>query len=401
MPPRSQDPKHRARPARLIRCWLGIGLAVAAVRVGLHGVALLVQRRLNPSLGVPLYHVSPVAQSLHDRLLAADLHADALLWDTNLLRRHSAGHVDLPRLRSGNVALQVFGVVTKVPRPGADATFGSGVDLISLLSVIELWPARTWFSLTERALFQARKLAQLEARSRGQFKLITSARGLDNFIAQRERNPGLVAGLLALEGVQALEGSLSNVELLYRAGFRMMSLTHLSDNDAGGSSLGSQRHGLTPFGRQVIRRLEERRVIIDLAHASPALFGDVLAATTRPVLVSHTGVQGVCPNPRNLSDDQIRAIAARGGLIGIGFDALFTCAPGIKPIADSIRYVAGLVGPEYVAIGSDFDGAIQPPFDASGLAQVTAQLIDDGFPEADIRRIMGENALRFLEENLP
>lgn len=385
---------------RRLRRWLVIGAAIAALRLALRGIAWQVQQRLNPVLGMPPYAVSSAAADLHQQLLIADLHADPLLWEMDLLRRNRRGHVDIPRLQEANVALQVFGVVTKVPRPERDATFGQGRDLITLLSAVELWPVPAWLSLTGRALYQARKLRRMERRSEGRFRVITSGADLMDFVRRRESNQRLVGGILMLEGAHALQGSMGNVDRLYDAGFRMVSLTHLFDNDTGGSSLGVEQYGLTSFGRALVKRLEETGFIIDLVHASRALFDDLLAATTRPILVSHTGVQGVCPNARNLTDELIREVASRGGIIGIGFDALFTCESGIQPIAESIRHVADLVGVEHVALGSDFDGAIQPPFDVTGLPLLTEELLKQGCSEGEIRQIMGGNAIRFLEENL-
>jgi microsomal dipeptidase-like Zn-dependent dipeptidase len=385
---------------RSLRRWLVIGAAIAALRLALRGIAWQVQQRLNPVLGMPPYAVSSAAADLHRQLLIADLHADPLLWEMDLLRRNRRGHVDIPRLQEANVALQVFGVVTKVPRPERDATFGQGRDLITLLSAVELWPVPAWLSLTERALYQARKLRRIERRSEGRFRVITSGADLRDCLRRRESNQRLVGGILMLEGAHALQGSMGNVDRLYDAGFRMVSLTHLFDNDTGGSSLGVEQYGLTSFGRALVKRLEETGFIIDLAHASRALFDDLLAATTRPILVSHTGVQGVCPNARNLTDELIREVASRGGIIGIGFDALFTCESGIQPIAESIRHVADLVGVAHVALGSDFDGAIRPPFDVTGLPLLTEELLKQGCSAGEIRQIMGGNAIRFLEENL-
>jgi microsomal dipeptidase-like Zn-dependent dipeptidase len=388
--------KKRALPR-----WLIISAAIAALWLVLRELALVVQSRLNRIVTGPPYKVRGTTADLHSRLLIADLHADPLLWRTDLLHGHSIGHVDLPRLQRANIALQVFGVVTKVPRPERDAVFAHGADLITLLSAVELWPLPAWFSPSRRALYQARKLRRLERRAAGEFTIVTSGKGLADFLARRATDAHLVAGLLALEGAHALQGNLEQVELLYDAGFRMVGLTHLFDNEAGGSSLGAAQYGLTAYGRELMKLLEDKKIIIDLAHASPALFADLLSMTTRPLLVSHTGVQGVCPNPRNLSDRQIRQVAERGGLIGIGFDALFTCTLGVKPIADSIRYVAERVGTEHVALGSDFDGAVHPPFDVTGLPLLTEELVDQGFAESELAKIMGGNAIRFLIENLP
>jgi microsomal dipeptidase-like Zn-dependent dipeptidase len=181
----------------------------------------------------------------------------------------------------------------------------------------------------------------------------------------------------------------------------MMSPTHLHDNALGGSSTGLAKGGLTDFGRHVVRRMEDRQVIIDLAHASDTVIRDVLALTERPVVVSHTGVRATCPSPRNLSDAQIRAIAAQGGVIGVGFWERAVCGTHPRAIARAMRHVADLVGVEHVALGSDFDGTVTVPFDATGLPQLTAALLELGFTREEIHKIMRENVVRLLHETLP
>ena len=174
-------------------------------------------------------------------------------------------------------------------------------------------------------------------------------------------------GILATEGLHPLEGRLENVDRLYDAGFRIAGLTHFFDNELGGSAHGIHKGGLTPFGKEVVRRLEQKRILVDLAHASPRVIDDVLAQATRPVLVSHTGVQGTCPGPRNLSADHVRRIAATGGVIGIGYFRGAVCGSDAGAIVRAIRYTVNLVGVQHVALGSDFDGATGVPFDTTGL----------------------------------
>ena len=263
------------------------------------------------------------------------------------------------------------------------------------------WPLSTWRNLLARALYQAGKLRDLEARSLGKLTVIHTAADLDRYLASRATNRAQVAGLLAMEGLQALAGNLARIDTLYDAGFRMMGLTHFFDNEVGGSSAGAVKGGLTEFGWAVVRRLEERHIVIDLAHASPATVADVLAMATRPVVVSHTGVQGTCPGPRNLTDDQVRRIGANGGVIGIGYWDAAVCELSPKSVAKAIRYAVGLAGVEHVGLGSDFDGGTTAVFDTSELNQVTTALLADGFSHEDAARIMGGNALRLLREGLP
>ena len=142
-------------------------------------------------------------------------------------------------------------------------------------------------------------------------------------------------------------------------------------------------------------------MIVDLAHGSDQVVDDVLAMATRPVVVSHTGVRGTCDNRRNLSDDQLRAIARNGGLVGIGFWQTAVCGTDAAAIARAIRYTADLIGVDHVALGSDFDGATRTPFDASGLVKLTEALLAAGFSREDVAKVMGGNEIRFLMENLP
>ena len=142
-------------------------------------------------------------------------------------------------------------------------------------------------------------------------------------------------------------------------------------------------------------------MIVDIAHASPATVADVLAMARRPVVSSHGGVQATCKVNRNLSDDQIRAIAATGGLIGIGYWEAAVCDTSPKAIAAAIAHVRDLVGIDHVALGSDFDGAVTTSFDTAGLVNVTQALVDRGFTPEEIGKVMGGNLLTLLERTLP
>jgi microsomal dipeptidase-like Zn-dependent dipeptidase len=206
---------------------------------------------------------------------------------------------------------------------------------------------------------------------------------------------------LATEGLHPLEGKLENVDRLYEAGFRITGLTHFFDNEVGGSAHGMVQGGLTPFGRQVVARPEEKRMLVDLAHASPQLIDDVLAIAKRPVLVSHTGVKGTCPGPRNPSDAHLKAIAATGGVIGIAYFQGAVCGLTAADIIKAMRHAIAVAGVKNVALGSDFDGAIRVAFDTTGLQLLTQGLMEAGLSESDIADIMGGNVRRLLLENLP
>jgi len=377
-----------------------------AFAIALGAAALLIvpgvlQRRMNPVLAPPPYAVRPEAKALHESLRVADLHADALLWSSDLTKRNGRGHVDIPRLIEGNVALQAFTVVTKTPARMNIENNRADSDNITLLAIVQRWPLRTWSILLERARYQAGKLRHFARRSDGRLTVITNRSQLRAYLQRRQTEPDITAGFLGLEGTHALEGELDNVDVLFGAGFRMLGLTHFFDTEVGGSAHGVHKGGLTPFGLRVVQRAERLGMAIDLAHASAALIADVLDVATRPVIVSHTGLRGTCDNQRNLSDEQLRRIAGNGGVVGIGFWPTAVCGNDAAAIARAIVYGIQQIGAEHIALGSDFDGAVGAPFDASGLALITQTLMDAGLPPEQIRLVMGENVIRLLGELLP
>jgi membrane dipeptidase len=378
--------------------WLLLALLVLAI-VSWLTVPSIVENQMNRVLRPPPYTASAQAQALHKRLVVADLHADSLLWKRNLLERGTRGHVDIPRLDEGNVAIQAFTVVTTSPRGLNIYKNSDDTDQITALAIAQGWPPATWKSPQERALYQAAKLHTLAHESQGKLTILKSRSDLQRYLASR--TPGQVAGFLGTEGAQPLEGKLENLDALYAAGFRMMAPTHFTDTAIGGAAAGLTKGGLTSLGREWVRQMEARHMLIDLAHASPATLRDVTAMATRPVIVSHTGVQGTCNNPRNLSDDELRAVAKTGGVIGIGLWSTATCGDDAQATARAIRHAVSVVGADHVALGSDFDGAVTTPFDASGWVLVTDALLREGLSEEEIRKIMGGNVVRVLMQVLP
>ncbi len=347
------------------------------------------------------YRASERGRALHSTLLVADMHADTLLWDRDVLARSARGHVDVPRLAEGGVALQFFTVVTTTPYSPKYDSNPEGLDGVTAIAFAERWPLRALRSLRARSLYQARKLREAALRSGGRFQVIGTAADLARFVEQRRSDPQLVAGLLGLEGAYALEGDLGNLDALFDAGFRMLAPTHFYDNEWGGSAHGVGKTGLTEKGRELVRRMEARGMLVDLAHASEATIDDVVAVSTRPLVVSHTGVRATCDSNRNLSDEQLRKIAAKGGVIGIGYWDGATCGRDARAVARAIRHAANVVGVGAVALGSDFEGAVTVPFDTTGVILVTDALLEEGFTEEEVGRIMGGNVFRLLAETLP
>ena len=360
----------------------------------------IVESGMNKVVATPLPAISPRARALHARLAVADLHGDTLLWSRDLLERSDRGQVDLPRLRAGNVALQVFSSVTKTPKGQNYDANSADSDNITLLAFAQLQPIRTWNSLLERSLWHAEKLNRAASKSGGGLVVIRSAGDLDRLLADRARNTRRVGGVLSIEGLQNLEGDLANLDRLHAAGFRMAGFAHFFDNEVAGSMHGEAKRGLTPLGRQVLAQMESLGMIVDIAHASHAAVAEILARATRPVVSSHGGVQATCQVNRNLTDAEIRGVARTGGVIGIGYWEGAICSTSPQAVAAAIAHVRDLVGIDHVGLGSDFDGAVTTGFDTSQLAVVTQALIDRGFSDAEVAKVMGGNVLRVLRAGM-
>jgi microsomal dipeptidase-like Zn-dependent dipeptidase len=241
----------------------------------------------------------------------------------------------------------------------------------------------------------------MAARSEGRLTILRTTADLATYEASRRARSAVTATLLSIEGAHALDGDPANVEVVADAGFRMMSPSHFFDTAFGGSAHGAVKGGLTHRGREMVRRMEARGMLVDVAHASAATIDDTLALAERPVVASHTGLRGVCDNARNLADAHVRGIAETGGVVGVGFWPTACGGEDVGAIVRSVRYAVDVGGIEHVALGSDFDGAVPEPFDATGLVLLTEALLDGGFADDDIARIMGGNVRRLLADVLP
>ena len=333
--------------------------------------------------------------------MVVDLHADSLLWNRDLLKRSNIGHIDCARLIDANVAVQVFGVVTKFSIGVYLKDFPLLIDLVTFLSIIHKWPRQTRRDLFQRAVYQSAKLGKMIIESEGKMMLIKSIKDLDDLLALRKDHPRMIGSLLALEGAHALNGDMANLEKLYNSGFRIIGISHFIDNEAGGSAHGQKKEGLSGFGYRLVQKMQEMHMIIDLSHASERVVDEVTEIATKPVIVSHTGVRRTCDSSRNISDERVKRIARGGGMIGIAMFKKAVCGTRIKDTVRSIRHVADLVGVDHVGIGSDFDGAITAPIDTTGLPLLTEELLSQGFDEGHVAKIMGGNALRVFRDILP
>lgn len=360
-----------------------------------------VEDATNINLPHEAYVIRPEVQAFHDQLFVVDLHTDSLLWKRDLLAESSIGHLDVPRMQKGNVAVQVFSATTKSP-DGQNYESNTGdSDRITLLAMVSLWPVRTWDSIYERAVYQLEKLRDFAADSDGQLIVIETAEDLRGLVSKREAGEQAIAAIYLIEGAHPLEGELEKLDHLYDQGLRIAGFTHFFDNELGGSLHGTSQTGLTEFGRQVLARMHELGMIVDVAHASPKMVDEILDLSTRPVILSHGGMKGVCDQGRNLDDDLMRRIADSGGLVGIGYWAGAVCDVTPAGVVKNIRYAIDVLGVDHVALGSDYDGATAVKFDTSELAILTQEMLDAGFSEQEIKQVMGENAKRFFIENLP
>ncbi len=343
---------------------------------------------------------SDQAELMHSSMVFADMHADTLLWDRDLTVRSSWGHLDFERMREGRLSLATMGIVTKSPR-GLNLNSNKGdTDNITLLAIAERWDPATFTSLKSRVYYQSEKLKQY-IQADGKSLLITSSEQLGDFFSETQRDSEFLGFLLAIEGAHALEGDLGQIVKMKEAGVRIISPSHLFDSEIAGSSTGEFKEGLTELGKKWVKNMNDERMIIDLSHASEKTIEDVINLSQRPVMVSHTGFKSVCNHNRNLSDNQAKAIAKAGGLIGVGIWNEVLCGKTLAHVGKAFRYAANLVGVEHIALGSDFDGFVGIPLDASGMVYLVDELLRQNFTGDEIEKILFQNYFEFLKVNLP
>jgi len=368
--------------------------------------------------------LSSRAREIHFSSLVFDTHADTpqrFFFDQfDLGHRDAEGCVDIPRLREGGVGAIFFALWVPVEITGPAAT----------------QRARDLLSAT---------LKQIEIHS-GDLTLCTSSKEV-----RAARVGNKIAVLLGVEGGHAIDNALAILREFHARGVRYMTLTHNAATEWADSSNDAPHHnGLTDFGKQVIREMNRLGMLVDISHVSDPTFYDVLETSRAPVIASHSCCRALCDAPRNLDDDMIKALAARGGVIHITFHDGFLSQEYAKAnraraaeiasleeavtqkfgdnearnlmelqrlsdasiragklpqvswekIIEHIDHAAGIAGADHVGVGSDFDGAFMPAGmeDASKLPFITEGLLRRGYGEADIRKILGENTLRVMAD---
>jgi len=326
------------------------------------------------------------------------------------------GHIDIPRMREGGLTAAFFSI-------WVGDSYGPGTAF-------------------PRALALIGSVKQLADTNRA-VELVTTAEEVRAAAAR-----GHVAALMGVEGGHAIENSLENLDSLYALGVRYMTLTWNNGNDWAGASMDPRRRGgLTAFGKRVVRRMNDLGMLVDVSHVSDSTFWDVIAVATKPVIASHSACRALAHHPRNLTDDQLRAIARTGGVVGINFFPAFLdddfrsryavqgrrlrqqldsirarwrdrpglaefevdkfraahlgglAVPGIERLVDHIDHAVRVMGVDHVALGSDFDGIAvlpAPMNDVTSLPLLTRALAARGYGDSDVRKILGENFLRVL-----
>ncbi|MDZ7290601.1 MAG: membrane dipeptidase [candidate division KSB1 bacterium] len=322
-----------------------------------------------------------VLDTVHRRALVIDLHNDVLekvvRYNYQLGVRHLTNHSDIPRFRDGGVDVQLFSI-------WIDPTLGNPYQqALRFFDSLHVQIARN-----PRDLVQARTLEEIEK-------------------AQIE---GKIAAIPVVEGGYSIENSLNKLKDLFARGARYMTITWNRSGDYGpdwaisADDPRSTTVGLSDFGRQVIQTMDSLGMLIDVSHTGIKTIEDILTVTRNPIIASHSGARALCDHTRNLYDDQIRQIANSGGVIGVVFYPYFLTGTRRATLNDVVRhidYIAKLVGVDYVAIGSDFDGIEVTPTDLKDVSKfplLTEALLKKGYSRAEVRKILGENFLRVFRQ---
>ncbi len=316
------------------------------------------------------------ARELHMDSLVVDAHVDtviALVYGRRSLgQRSSEGHVDLPRLQEGGVDVQFFAHYIEPQFKPDRALFRFMQMADAFYREVEANP----------------EVAEV-AYTVGDIRRITSG--------------GRIACILTVEGGEVLQGDLGVLRILHRLGMRSLGMVWNQRNLlADGIGEARTGGGLTRLGVEAVREMDRLGIVIDVSHLSDPGFWDVVEHTEGPFIASHSNARGLCPHPRNLTDEQIRALAAKGGVMGMNFAPAFVHPEDatLEGVLDHVDHIAELVGTGHIGLGSDFDGIGRPPRgleDVTRLPHLTQGLLDRGYSDEQVRAVLGGNFLRVLE----
>jgi len=318
--------------------------------------------------------MDPVA--LHQNSIVIDGHCDTLMAVLDGKRkmgdRSSEGHVDLPRLREGGVTAQVFAIFIENQYLPA----GAAKQTLRMLDALYV---------------------ELEANA-DSFMLATRAGHIE-----QAKAGGKIAAVVGIEGAESLEGDLGLLRAFYRLGMRVLTVAWSRRNQAAdGVDESCTGGGLTTFGQQLVQECNRVGIILDISHLAPAGVRDVLEMSSQPVIASHSNAHAVCAHRRNLTDEQLVALAKNGGVVCVTFVPAFITTEGkgatLEKLLDHIDHIVRAIGIDHVGIGSDFDGfgpsAAEGLQDVTCLPGITVGLVERGYSEDGVRKILGGNMMR-------
>ncbi len=320
-----------------------------------------------------------IAKDIHQKAIVFDGHCDTILEIMNhkrTLREKSAtGHLDLSGMKKGGVNVQFFAVfIEELYKP--DSSLKRTLQLIDCI------------------------YREIE-KNRDDISLVTNYKQIEEVTKS-----GKIAAILSVEGGEALEGDLGVLRVLYRLGVRLLTLTWNQRNQIA-DGIGESRtgSGLTEFGLQVVDEMNHLGMLIDVSHLSETGFWDVIRRSNAPIVASHSNCYALCPHPRNLKDEQIEALANKDGIIGVTFVPDFLTKEkrktNVEDVVKHIDYLVKKVGIDYVGLGSDFDGTRSLPLGLEGVDKVpniTVELLNRGYKEGEIKKILGDNFLRVFKK---
>jgi membrane dipeptidase len=289
--------------------------------------------------------------------------------------RSSKGHVDLPRLLESGVDLQIFAVYIQ-PEYKIERALHRALQVID----------RFYKELHDH-----------------EDKMMLFTKVSD--VREAEKH-GKIAAMLSIEGGEAVEADLGILRMLHRLGLRAMTLTWNERNQiADGAGEGRTKGGLTNFGVELVKEMNNIGMVVDVSHLSDPGFFDVIETTTKPVIASHSNCRAICNHRRNLTDDMIKILADNGGVMGMNFSAAFVDEnkekATLERVLDHVDHIVKVASVDHVGIGSDFDGIENTPKgleDVTRMPYLTEGLLKRGYKEDDIRKILGENFLRVFSE---
>jgi membrane dipeptidase len=349
-------------------------------------------------------NLMPVFDGHNDTLL--DIFRPDRKVERSFFERSEHGHIDLPRARAGGFAGGFFAIYTPnrwrrgQPKPKLQRT-PDGV-IYPLPGQVEQPYA------LEYTVMLASQLLRVEAESRGKLKVVRTAGEIERCLKNN-----VTAAIMHVEGAEFVDADFYSLDVLHEAGLRSLGLVWSRPNQFGHGvpfnfpDSPDTGPGLTDLGKELVRRCNRLGILVDLSHLNEQGFWDVASISDAPLVTTHSGAHAMCPSPRNLTDKQLDAIRASGGMTGVNFHIGFLRADGdfrkttsLSEIVRHVAYIAGRIGIDHVGLGSDFDGATMPHdlHDVAGLPRLIEALFAHGFDEASVRKIAYENWVRVLQQ---